>query len=338
LPNLSSIKVAGDNLDLLVEGGVGPEQELLVQAMKSALERITSLKIGSARPSSVAHALSHVDKRRLQRLVFHHAESIMPLEDELVAVLKSLDGLVDVKLDASQPIYVAEMQRRLRLYHVRTLKFMCSGEGHTPEYSNGLLLAHLIAPSLEVLSIDDLNYMYKTFRLVELPHPLLPNLRVFRIDVNESPDLATLHLGNLSALEHLHISSMSSCGDVFPDKDDLASLPSTLRTITVNHTLTLRPSPSRSLLAACDQVGIRLFVRWRAPTLDYARMWCEDAVPSLGQASMDSTEDEVVDLERLFEWAGARARWLLRVGDGRALGELAGAALRLRERFVIEHS
>ncbi|GAA5853348.1 hypothetical protein JCM9279_003369 [Rhodotorula babjevae] len=339
LPNLSSITVSSDMLQLLQDGGVGLEQEFLVLAMKSALGRVTSLKIGYALPATVAHALLHVDKLRLGRLVVLHPDSLLPVEDELVAALNSLDGLVDVELDASFAENVPLMQQSLRLPQVRNLTFMCGQEDYTCGYSNGLILAHHVAPSLEVLTFHNVySVTAGAFAPAPLPHPLLPKLRVLRIIFNESPDFDSLRLDKLPSLKHLHVSNLSGCGDVFPDEASLSTFPPSLRAITIDHNLTLPASPSASLLAKCDELGIRLSTRWHGPSLEYARMRIDDSIPRLGLAHEAPTEDDAADLERLFGWALGRARWLLRIGDGRAMEELAAAALRLRERFAIEHS
>ncbi|GAA5905464.1 hypothetical protein JCM8208_004286 [Rhodotorula glutinis] len=338
LPNLSSLTVDGDSLLWLRLEPHGPGEELLVQAMKSALGRITSLRIRQATSVHVVHTLEHVDQQRFRRLVVDDVETLLPITDELVDALEGLAGLVDVELDASNEVCVAWMGARLRLPHVRSLKLTYNAHESGTDYGDGLLLAHRVAPAVEVLSFDNLSDENVPPAPADLPRPLLSNLRVLRIDINDSPKFSSLRLGHLPALEHPHISSISTVGDVFPDAASFPSLPPTLRIITVDHTLALSPSPSPSLLAKCDESGIRLIARWSPPALDHARIHSDDSVPRLGWATRAPTEDDAVDLERVFGWAGARARWLLRVGDGRAMEELSAAALRLRERFVIEHS
>ncbi|GAA5853308.1 hypothetical protein JCM9279_003354 [Rhodotorula babjevae] len=307
LPNLSSIIISGDNLHMLQQGGVDSAQELIVQAMKSALGRITSLVFGHVwAPGgalALAHALEHVNKRRLRHLVVTHSESIMPIAQELVAVLQGLDGLVDVELDASDEEHVAEMQRRLRFPHVRTLKLFCSVT--FLQSSPGLFFPS----SASSASTSAARPTSTASTSTAFPRS------------STSPSRASRAAAN-----------------VFPDSASLSTLPPTLRAITFGNTLTVPPSPSASLVAKFDELGIRIRTPWSPPPLYVARRWAEDSVPTLGAAFEAPGEDDAVDLQRLFDWASARAGWLMRIGDGRALEELAAAALRVRRRFVIEHS
>ncbi|GAA5905468.1 hypothetical protein JCM8208_004287 [Rhodotorula glutinis] len=327
LPNLSSVIVGNEILSLRRRQPPSAEEDFLVQAMKSALGRILSLTVTPAMPLDVAFALKHVDKRRFRRLVIKSAESILPRKQKLVDVLEGLEGLVDVELDASEEEQVAEMQRCLRLPHVRTLVLKCSQESFEPDYSDALLLAHHIAPAVEVLSLVDLHDDGCVGRQPqELPRTLLSKLRVLRISTSESTDVDVLGLARLPALEHLHISSESSGSNIFPGAASLSSYPPTIRTITLAYVLDQPSFPPSSLLAKCDELGIRLFAEWRPPTLDWA-VCASREVPVLGQASAPPCASEAADLERVFGWAGDRVRWLLRLGDGRAMQELSAAPL-----------
>ena len=346
LPNLSSITV--DLASLLVVTGSGmsasrPGVALLKIAFQGALGRISSLLIESAWPHTVLWALSHVDKDRLSRLVIKEpGTSLLPLSNELVGVIEGLNALVEVELGASLRADRLQIEEHLRLPHVRSLTVACGHEPCDPTYEDVLVFAHALAPSVEALKIPDLRLRAGALPY-DCPHPLLPRLRVLRIDSFDMIHPKHLHLDHLAALAHLSIST-SALDPTFPLDDALSSSPSTLRTLTVSYQDLSPRAPAPALLAHAAHLDKRYLQRWRPSALD----WHRPTQPYLGAAGANGaaatatataceTEQAVVALERLLEWTAARARWLLRVGDGRALGELSEAAYRLRERFVVEH-
>jgi len=334
LPNPSSIKVAAETLFVLSGHARADEYEALAQAVKDVLGRITSLEIEAGSPSGVLCALSYVDKRRLRRLCFGAAGSLLPLSAELAAALASLEALVEVELGDVPASSVDRLQHHLHFPHVRRLSISSRADARTT-YETALVFADCVAPRLEVLTLNGVTVSGQQFPRgsPELP---LPALRVLRVRECDMIAIQSLHLAVLPALEHLHIAVQAFAPD-FPvyleDVEDLR--PASPRTITVEYPSPYPLSPSASVLARCDKLGIDLVGHWRPST----------ASPHSGLLSPDYEYDEAeerkadaADLGRLFEWAGARARWLLRLGDGPALVELRDAAVRLRERFVIEHS
>ncbi|GAA5853298.1 hypothetical protein JCM9279_003351 [Rhodotorula babjevae] len=338
LPNLSSITVDEGYLVFLMGSefrAATSTVELLKVAFQSALGRITSLLVESASPHTFLWMLSHVDKSRLRRMVIKAPANLCPLTDELVAAIEGLDALVEVELGASLRVRREQLQERLRLPHVRVLTVACGHEPRDPTYEDMLMFAHAVAPSVEALTIPDFRLRAGVLGY-DCPRPLLPHLRVLRIDTFDMVDPMHLHLGHLSALTHLSISA-SALDPFFSLERALRSLPRTIRTLTVSYQdLAPRPVPP-ALLAHCAQLDKQYQQRWRPSAL----CWHRPAQPYLGAPAgttgSHGTEQAVEALERLLEWTRDRARWLLRVGDGRALEELGEAAYRLRERFVVEH-
>ncbi|GAA5853302.1 hypothetical protein JCM9279_003352 [Rhodotorula babjevae] len=335
LPNLSSIKVEGRFLEALDSNFKDDEAEGLAQALKDALGRITSLDVYYSAPADVLFALSHVNKNRLRRLVITWSHvAFLPRLDELAAILPSLEALVEVELGGVMVANIGQLQQHLRFPHARMLSISLDGF-REPTYQAGLVLASRVGPLVEVLIFTNVSARDDPLPPAT-PERLLPALRVLRVIAYKTVDVNFLHLAKLPALAHLHV-TVYGVESVFPVRLlDIEHLCPTLpRTLTVDYSSARPLVPSAPLLARCDKLGIRLVHRWRPlPRFEYAG----DVMGDEAARVLAEREAEAASLERLFEWGAERARWLMRFGDGPGLVELSGAASRMRERFVIEHS
>ncbi|GAA5905461.1 hypothetical protein JCM8208_004285 [Rhodotorula glutinis] len=337
LPNLTSIKVEGNLLMVLAGAVRGDEPEALAQALKDVLNRVTSLEMDRSTPQDILHALSYVDKRRLRHLVVGQADmSLLPPSGELAAAIASLEALVHVELRGVSTASVDQLQQYLRFPHARTLSISRDAVDGEPTYEAVLVFAHHVAPLIEVLLLPDAPAYDAPFPRGS-PERLMPDLRVLRVIAYDTVNLSRFRLANLPPLEHLHV-TVPSDQSVFPVYlSDVQTLrPTSPRIIVVEYSASRPLAPPAPFLAECDELGTRLVTHWRPST--------EPAYSGVYSAADDDVEAleerqvEAGNLGRLFEWAGERARWLVRFGDGPGLMELSQAAVRLRERFVIEHS
>ncbi|GAA6052102.1 hypothetical protein JCM3770_006632 [Rhodotorula araucariae] len=119
---------------------------------------------------------------------------------------------------------------------------------------------------------------------------------------------------------------------------DEASLPSAgvplpPISITVSFTSPRKLPPPLALLSACAARGIHIIVN-RTP--DSAASLARAARRPIGSSEPAASNTIARQLEETLQWARRRARWLVEVGDGVGLHELAQATVRLRERHLID--
>ncbi|GAA5905456.1 hypothetical protein JCM8208_004284 [Rhodotorula glutinis] len=262
LPNLSSLKFDARSLYLLGGNVRGQPRahQVLVQALKDVLGRVTTLELACNVSKGVLRALSHVDKHRLRRLVVPSVTGLLPLSNELAAALLGLDALAEVELGNLSAYNLVKLQERLRLPHVRSLTVagQCMGEGLLHEHF--LVFAHHVAVSVEVLFIRD---------AVDAQgyggEPILPSLRILRVDSLDIPRLGGLVGPQLPALEHVHVVARARGDNGYPiHLDDILHLRATsLRTLTVEYSAAHPPVLSAPVRARFDELGVRIINQWR---------------------------------------------------------------------------
>ncbi|GAA5905470.1 hypothetical protein JCM8208_004288 [Rhodotorula glutinis] len=335
LPNLTSLvvdaKVLGARCDPLA--GEGPE--MLADGLENALGRITSLEIQSGSDTAVKYALSHVNKQRLRRLAIKPAASLVTYKGGPVADFNSFEALVEVELGVSRPEDRVRLQQHLRLQHVRSLSVMCAARQMYAKYEDALVLAHHIAPEVTTLTILAAYEVNGGQLPSSSPSPLLPTLRNLRLELDAPISLDCLHLPDLHAVEHLHITHMI-IDAVHPLGGLAPTRPTALRTVTSAYDELYPVSLAPEDQAEWDRLGIRVVDEWRPARCDWQRIEADADDPDRDE--LEDAEEGVEGLARLFSWATERARWLLRVGDAHGLDELAGMVGRLRERYAVERS
>ncbi|GAA5947491.1 hypothetical protein JCM3775_001152 [Rhodotorula graminis] len=294
--------------------------------------RVTTLEILSGDAHVVAHALSHVNKHLLGRLVLVPTASLVPVPGEPVIDFNDFEALVEVELGVASSQDWLRLQDILRFPHLRSLSIKCEDYPHREAYEDVVVWAHHVAPSLVVLKLHNCDPAADYFP-ADCPSPLLPYLRVLRLDTDQMPELDWLSLDRLPALERFDANVL---GRPYPHPLSGAapSKRTTLRSVhvTYNDTSPIPLEPAER--AEWDKLGIRIFERW-TPSYDAAPE--TSGLPKYEHGSLEGAEEAVEAVARLFSWATERARWLAHVGDSGGLDELSEAAYRLRERFVVEH-
>ncbi|GAA5905445.1 hypothetical protein JCM8208_004281 [Rhodotorula glutinis] len=334
LPNLSSIALGPCALARLGDPELGVEASegdtMLKGALRVALGKVTSLSLHSAQEKSMVDALSHVGATRLRRLSLICPRWRAPLADDLLEVLRTLVNLVELELDGVDADALVVMRRDLRLPSVRSVILetgLC--------YTEDLDLAHLIAPSITRLAIRDPITAFEIgANNVELPSPLLPTLRTLVLDLDYYRD--DFHEINLPHLEHYHIHHRFDWS-TFPLEIKKVPFKSrSLRAITVSLRAVHLGDSYTTFRDACAVAGVRLVVNQHPVT--------DETLTDASSFTVDPRSDPHVPpgtrradtLKKLFDWAGRRAQWLCDVDDGSGLQELAEAAVRLQERFVLD--
>ncbi|GAA5853305.1 hypothetical protein JCM9279_003353 [Rhodotorula babjevae] len=332
LPNLTSLAVDSKTLSFVHGTVVGEGPEMLAIALQHALGRITSLEVRTGTDDDLKYALAHVNKQRLRRLAVRFAPSLVNMDDEPVADFNTFEALVEVELGASRPERRLWLQEHLRLPHVRSLSLVCGAFQKPATYEDALIFAHHVAPAVQTLTIVAIPEVKGGRLEPSSPSPLLPTLRTLRLDLFGPYGLNCLHLPDLPAVEHLHITH-GTCDGVHPLSGLEPTRPTALRTVTSSYQELYPVSLAPQDKAEWDKLGIRIVDEWSPESWDWRRFEDDDE-----QDEMKDAEEGVEGLARLFGWATDRARWLLRVGDAHGLDELSDMARRLRERFVIERS
>ncbi|GAA5853295.1 hypothetical protein JCM9279_003349 [Rhodotorula babjevae] len=334
LPNLSSLDLGPCIQNKLGDSQPGVEASegdvMLRGALPVALGKVTSLQLSGAHERNIVDALRCVSETHLRRLRLRYPYFRVPLGDDVQGVLRHLVGLVELEIESISADDVVLMRRDLRLPSVRSV-FLETGRS----YDEDLALAHSIAPSITRLTIQDPITAYEIGADdIELPLPLLPTLRTLVLDLDFCRD--DFHEITLPGLEHYHVHQRFDCSTSPLNMYEVPFKSPSLRTIT----LSLRPvhlgDPYTTSHDTCAAAGVRLVVHTHPINEEELCDAKAFAVDSRSDPPIASGTLRANKLKELFDWAGRRAQWLCDVDDAAGLQELAEAAVRLQERFVLD--
>lgn len=332
LPNLSSLRLGPCILIKLgdPQPGVAASEgdDMLRGALQVTLGKVTSLTINNSEDDLLLDALRCVNATRLRRLRLSSPQWDAPLGDDLQGVLRNLVNVVELELNSLSDFTLVVMRRDLRLPSVRSV-FLDTGLS----YREDLALAHVIAPSITRLTHCNPMPAVEVGKVnIELPSPLLPTLRALVLDVDfYRSDFHQIALPNL---EHYHFLHRSDC-TAFPFDEVPFKSPS-LRTVTVSLWAFHHGEPPTAFQHTCAAADIRLVVH-RHPISD-EELTDASAFADEPHSSPPSGTRRAALLKHLFDWAGRRAQWLCDVEGVAGLQELADAATRLQQRFVLDDS
>ncbi|GAA5853345.1 hypothetical protein JCM9279_003368 [Rhodotorula babjevae] len=333
LPRLLSLRLGPRILQTLGDQQPGEASEgvvLLRGALQVALGKVTSLTLAGAREQHIHDALKCVSATRLQRLRLFAPRLPAPLGDNLQAILRDLVNLDELEVDHITSDDLALMRRDLRLPSVRSV-ILETGRS----YNEDLAFAHLVAPSITHLTIRNPATAYEiNVDAIEPPSPLLPTLRTLVLDLDYYRD--DFHEITVPGLEHYHVNYGFEYSTFPLGIDEVPFKSPSLRTITVSHRPVHVGDPHTTLHYACAAAGVRLIYQTH-PLIQKDLTDADSfAVDSRSDPSGRPATRRADKLKELFDWAGRRAQWPCDVDDAAGLQELAEAAVRLQERFVLD--
>ncbi|BGP41029.1 hypothetical protein JCM10449v2_004998 [Rhodotorula kratochvilovae] len=334
LPSLASISVGHTHLRFAyqVDSDVASVDTALrfSDGFKRALRRVTSLETHSSDRTLSVSVLNGVDASRLRKLTLPTAGTVFATADEqALQAVHRLVALDELELGGIWEDGADSMEEHLRVPTVRKLVLRAA-----VSYERCLRLAHFVAPSLSTLIIEPAFGTLPTDASQSHPTPLLPTLRT--LVIRRAADyIAAFHELRPIALEHFYIEFADHVEDFPLDEECLSSsdTPSSVRAITVAFSSRIELHPSPALRARCDALAVRLIVR-RAPASE--EVLARPVIHASALAIPVASNVVARAVDETLRWAQRRARWLVEVGDGVGLHELAQATVRLRERHLLD--